>query len=244
MSLVSFNVEGRRIFGSLHLPKNGAACVVCLHGLEGSKDSPKWLEFASRLADEGFACLRFSFRGCGEGAEKSEGEFEDISLTARIKDFRAALAFLAESGRVNMDRVGAVGSSFGGMVAIAAQDPRVKAIVTLASPYKIPRYDRPLIPRLEGNRYVLPSGRRFKIGFYEDLKKYNLLQDIRSAPPILIVQGDADEIVPMEHAQLLYNEASEPKRLEVIKGANHIFSQPKHLEKVINEALNWFKTYL
>jgi len=37
------------------------------------------LTFASTLFDEGYAYLRFSFRGYGEGLEKSEGEFEDFN---------------------------------------------------------------------------------------------------------------------------------------------------------------------
>jgi dipeptidyl aminopeptidase/acylaminoacyl peptidase len=241
-ALVTFRSEGQLIFGNLHMPHEGAACVVALHGLESSKDSGKWSAVASRLLDEGYACLRFNFRGCGEGLEKSEGEFEDLSLTGRIRDYKSALDFLQTTGKVDMNRVAVIGSSLGGMVAIAAQDRRVKAMVTLASPYKIPRYEKPLIPREEGECYVLPSGRKFKKSFYEDLQRYDLLQIIRNAPPILLIHGSADEVVPLEHAHRLYEAAGEPKRLEIVEGADHRFSNG--LDKAVELTLEWFKEHI
>lgn len=226
---VTFRSENRRIFGNLHLPYEKAACIITLHGLESSKDSGKWPIIASRLYDEGYACLRFNFRGCGEGPEKSEGKFEDASLTGRIKDYMSALQFLQDTGKVDTHRLGVIGSSFGGMVAIAAQEKRIKAMITLSTPYKI-RFGRPQISK--------------EVGFYEDLRKYDLLKAIRSAPPILVIHGSSDEVVPLEHSQKLYEAAAEPKRLEIIGGANHVFSKSEHLNKVIDMSLGWFKKYL
>lgn len=239
---VAFSSGGQRIFGNLHIPHVGAACIVTLHGLEGHKDSNKWLTFSANLLNHGYACFRFNFRGCGQGQEKSEGSFEDTNLTNRIMDFRSALDFLHNTGKVNMTRIGVIGSSLGGVVAISGADHRVKAIVAIASPYKIPRYKKPIIIREEGKHYVLPSGKKLRINFYEDLNKYDLLQIIRSVPPILIIHGDADEVIPWEHAKLLYEASSEPKKIEILKGADHIFSSD--LSKVIDLALGWFKKYL
>lgn len=237
--LVTFYSENRRIFGNLHLPYEGAPCIITLHGLESSKDSGKWPLIASRLYDDGFACLRFSFRGCGEGPEKSEGEFEEVTLTGRIKDYRAAIKFLCSTNKVDIKRLGVIGSSFGGMVAIATQEKRIKAIVTLATPFTMPR-----IIREEGDYCMLPSSRRFKMKFYEDLENYDLLRAIRNAPPILILQGSFDEVIPIEHAHKLYEAAGKPKKLEIIEGADHVFSQIEHLNKVIDLSLGWFKKYL
>ena len=243
MEVVMFRSESGWIFGNLHLPGEKAPCVITLHGLESSKDSGKWPTIASRLYDEGYACLRFNFRGCGEGPERSEGRLEDVSLTGRIKDYSAALQFLQDTGRVNMHRLGVIGSSFGGMVAVAAHDKRVKAMVTLSTPYKITPVDKPQIPK-EVNYVEPPSGRGLKKQFYEDLRKYDLLKAIRSAPPILILHGSSDEVVLLEHSQKLYEAAAEPKRLETIEGADHVFSQSEHLDKVIDLGLEWFKKYL
>ena len=231
--------EHQRIVGNLHLPYEKAPCIITLHGLESSKDSGKWPVIAARLYDAGYACLRFNFRGCSGGAEKSEGEFEDVSLTGRIRDYKGALQYLKETDRVDMRRLGVIGSSFGGLVAIAAQDKRIKAMVILSTPYTM------LQPQKEADGYYeLPSGRRIKQGFFEDLRTYDVLQAIRSAPPILILHGSSDEVVPLEHARRLYEAAPEPKRLEIVGGADHVFSRRDHLSNVIELSLEWFKTYL
>ncbi len=246
---VTFYSENQRIYGNLHLPENyeKVPCILLLHGLESSKDSGKWPAMASRLSSEGYACLRFSFRGCGEGMEKSEGEFEDVTLTGRIKDYLAALHFLQAVDKVDINRLGVIGSSFGGMTAIAAQAMGIKgvrAMVTMGTPYKIPRFEEPRIPKKIGEYYVLPSGRRFKKNFYEDLKKYDLLLAIKSSPPILILHGSLDEVVPLEHAYKLYEAAPEPKKLVIVEGADHVFSRNEHLNKAIDLSLKWFEKYL
>ena len=229
--LSTFHSENQKLCGNLHLPYQNAACVITLHGLESSKDSGKWPTIAARLTDEGYACLRFNFRGCGRGSEKSEGEFEDVRLTGRIRDYKAALQFLQGTDKVDMSRLGVIGSSFGGMVAVAAQDKRIKAMVCLSTPYYLPHISR-------------GAGRRLKKGFYNDLRNYELLEAVRTAPPILILHGSSDEVVPPTHAQKLYEAAREPKRLEIIEGADHVFSQREHLKKVIDLSLEWFKKYL
>jgi alpha/beta superfamily hydrolase len=238
--LSTFYSENQKLFGNLHLPYQNAPCIITLHGLESSKDSGKWPTIAARLTDEGYACLRFNFRGCGSGPEKSEGEFEDISLTGRIRDYKCALQFLQDTSKVDMRRLGVIGSSFGGMVAVAAQDKRIKAMVCLSTPYYLPQSSKEA-----GNYDELPSSSsRIKKGFYEDLLNYKLLQAVRSAPPLLILHGSSDEVVSSTHAHKLYEAALEPKRLEIIEGADHVFSQREHLQKVIALSLEWFKKYL
>ena len=237
--LVRYSVEQQWLVGNLHLPFRNAPCVVALHGLESSKDSVKWPIIAAQLYDEGIACLRFNFRGCGTGPEKSEGMFEDVSLSGRIGDYQAALRFLHKTGNVDTSRLGVIGSSFGGMVALAAQDARIKAMALLSTPYTVPQPQR-----AEDGYHLLPSGRRLKQGFYGDLRTYDLLEAARSAPPLLILHGSADELVPMEHAQHLYEAAREPKQLKILPGADHVFSRSEDLSTAIELSVQWFKRYL
>ncbi|MEM3732644.1 MAG: alpha/beta fold hydrolase [Candidatus Bathyarchaeia archaeon] len=240
MESVTFHCNGKRIFGNLHSPYKGAPCIIALHGLESDKDSGKWPIMASRLCREGYACLRFNFRGCGEKPEVSEGKFEKTNLTSRIKDFKSALNFLKQNTEIDVRRIGVIGSSFGGMVAIAAQEEAVKALVTLATPYKID-----FIFKKGEDYYVLPSGKKVTKDFLKDLQKYNLLNCIKNlTSPILIIHGESDEVAPVEHAYKLFKAAKEPKRIEIIKGANHTFSNIEHLNKVVELSLSWFKVYL
>ena len=238
---ITFYSDQQRIVGNLHPPYCNAPCVITLHGLESSKDSGKWPQLAARLYNEGFACLRFNFRGCGSGAEQSEGAFEATSLSGRIADYLSALQFLADSGAVDMERLGVIGSSFGGMVAIAAGDSRVKAMVCLATPYALPQIPTAVAGR---EHEELPSGRRLRKGFYDDLQHYQLLEAVKRAPPLLVLHGALDELVPAEHARILYEAAPEPKRLEIIEDADHVFSRPEHVARVIELSMDWLKKYL
>ena len=241
---VQFTIERKRIFGNFGLPRPGVPCVILSHGLESSKDGDKWLVLANRLYDAGIACLRFSYRGCGEGPEKSEGEFEDTTLSARIEDFGAAVEYVGRTG-VDMKRLGVIGSSFGGMVALAA-GAAAKAMVVMATPCGPTGEMGELLSRYRnGEFYELPSGRRLKVDIGRDLRQYDLhLAAARIRCPLLILHGSHDETVPVGAAYELYARAREPKRLEIVSGGNHSFDDPDHLRHAVDVTLEWFKQYL
>jgi hypothetical protein len=53
-----------------------------------------------------------------------------------------------------------------------------------------------------------------------------------------LVHGDADELIPLEHAHRLYHKAKEPKELKVMPGARH----KMRLEKAAMDfVLDWLK---
>ena len=61
--------------------------------------------------------------------------------------------------------------------------------------------------------------------------------------PLLIIHGSKDAI-PVSDARRLYENANEPKRLEIIEGGSHIFVDTGHLGKVIDLSIGWIKEYL
>jgi pimeloyl-ACP methyl ester carboxylesterase len=67
-------------------------------------------------------------RGCG----KSEGEFGRVICLEQVEDLGNALTFLARHPAVDPDRIGVIGSSFGGAVAVYAggTDPRLAAVIS------------------------------------------------------------------------------------------------------------------
>jgi len=242
---VTFRSQGGTIFANLGIPFKGATCVIMSHGMEGSKDGQKWLLLASKLYKEGFAYLRFNYRGCGTGIEASQGRLEDTTLSSRIRDYRAAIDFVSATA-VDTDRLAVVGSSLGGTVAIAACDSRIKAMVTLATPcnFRIPPDDMYKVYQGEW-LFELPSGRKIKKEFFNDISKYDVCSAVEKIRcPLLVIHGDADKMIPSEDAHCIYERANEPKRLEVIKGGNHSFDNPEHIELIVRLTLDWFKQYL
>ncbi|MCP4689901.1 MAG: prolyl oligopeptidase family serine peptidase, partial [Desulfobacterales bacterium] len=57
---------------------------------------------------------------------------------------------------------------------------------------------------------------------------------------ILIVHGDADDVVPVSHAHEIYARAAEPKRLVIQKNGDHRMSDPAHQATFTRDAVAWF----
>jgi fermentation-respiration switch protein FrsA (DUF1100 family) len=61
---------------------------------------------------------------------------------------------------------------------------------------------------------------------------------------ILVVHGEADDLVPLTHAHEIVDQAGEPKRLLVQKGGDHIMSDATHQAEFIREASLWLSNGL
>ena len=99
-----------------------------LHGFGGNCDSTGVINPTRVLNSLGYATLRFDMRGCG----KSEGEFGCVIFLGQVEDLGNALSFFAQHSSVHPDRIGVIGSSFGGAVAVYAggTNPRIAAVVS------------------------------------------------------------------------------------------------------------------
>src|SRR2546426_4563519 len=115
-------LPGARLALVVHAPpgRRRVPCVIACHGLAASKDSDKYLLLGTELPAAGLALARFDFRGCGE----SSGREEDTTIASRVEDVEAVLGVLASHPRLD-GRVGLLGSSLGGFVAlfVAARRP-------------------------------------------------------------------------------------------------------------------------
>lgn len=126
---IEFSSAGLTLRGVLHAPAGAGprpALILC-HGFGGSCRGAGHPELARALARAGYVVLRFDFRGCGQ----SEGERGSVIVAEEAEDLRAAIDFLASQPMADAARIGVVGASLGGSVAIevAAEDPRVKVCV-------------------------------------------------------------------------------------------------------------------
>jgi len=130
---VSFQSAGLRLHGVLGVPegvRGGArrAAFLVLHGFGSNSEGPNVLAPTRVLSEFGYVTLRFDMRGCG----KSEGEFGRVICLEQVEDLGNALDFLSRHPAVDPDRIGVIGSSFGGAVAVYAggTNPRVAAVVS------------------------------------------------------------------------------------------------------------------
>jgi fermentation-respiration switch protein FrsA (DUF1100 family) len=59
--------------------------------------------------------------------------------------------------------------------------------------------------------------------------------------PLLVVIGDADDIVDVDEAREVFLSAHEPKSFLIIKGANHIYSGKE--DELIARTVDWMKKW-
>ena len=62
--------------------------------------------------------------------------------------------------------------------------------------------------------------------------------------PLLLVQGDADESVPLEHTRELFDRAGEVKSLHILSGAPQGVWGTQWESEVLAHVAEWFTRYL
>src|SRR5438552_10099616 len=130
---VTFPSAGLKLSGVVHVPRGlkpseRRGAFLVLHGFGSNKTSSNTMAPTKVLSDLGYVVLRFDMRGCGD----SEGEFGRVICLEQVEDTRSALTFLAQHPAVDPQRIGLIGSSFGGAVAIytGGVDERVAAVIS------------------------------------------------------------------------------------------------------------------
>ena len=113
---VSFKSDGLTLKGVLHVPdgppgKKYPAFMV-LHGFGSNCLSHGCIEPSRMFEKWGYAMLRFDMRGCGE----SEGEKANLICLEQVRDTSNALTFLQSHPSIDPERIGCMGSIFGGAV--------------------------------------------------------------------------------------------------------------------------------
>ena len=128
-----FPSDGLKLAGIVHVPDDlrpgeRRAAFLVLHGFGSNKGSGSAQRPAEVLAKLGYVALRFDMRGCGD----SEGEHARIICLEQVEDTRNALTALARHPAVDPDRIGVVGTSFGGAVAVyvGGSDARIAAVIS------------------------------------------------------------------------------------------------------------------
>jgi fermentation-respiration switch protein FrsA (DUF1100 family) len=65
-----------------------------------------------------------------------------------------------------------------------------------------------------------------------------------SPRPLLIIHGEADTVIPVSHARLLYEAAGEPKRLWLFPGAEHCGGYFVHRPAYAARVTSFFAAHL
>jgi uncharacterized protein len=207
--------------------------VVIGHGLTSDKERPYSEALSSRLQERGIPSLRIAWSGNGN----SEGRFQDSTISKEVEDLGSVLDALPGWN------ISYVGHSMGGAVGLlrAAQDPRIRALVSLAAithsaafferlfgdlPIGEPLLEKPHCPLGE----ALGADMR-AIG--------STLSSARSLKtPWLIVHGELDDVVLVQDSIDLHAVAPEQAELVLLKGVDHSFTE-EGLAQMLDSVLPW-----
>lgn len=141
---VTFESEGVALAGHLYLPPaetntagRPAPAVALLGPMTFVKEQAP-AEYARRLASAGFVALTFDPRGRGASGEGGGVVRDQEDPLAKAIDMRHAVTFLANHPAVDPARIAAVAVCQGSsaMLRAAADDPRIRAVATLAGHYR------------------------------------------------------------------------------------------------------------
>jgi len=232
---------------------NGAGVLFMVSGgwFSGWSDPEQSQKRFRPLTDKGFTV--FAVR---------HGSSPKFSIPEAVGDVRRSVRFIRlNAGRFHVDpnRLGVYGASAGGHLSLMlgtaaddgdpnAKDPvlrvsnRVNAVVAWVAPtdLQIMVWDAP---------EHLPTYEKFP-ALDLDLKAAKthspLVHVTQDDAPTLLVVGDKDGLVPMQHSENIYaafEKANVPSQLIVLEGAGHGFRKG-HAERAVNELVAWFEKQL
>lgn len=178
--------------------------VLVLHTLAGP--GPNLEAFAKELAAKGYITLTPDFFALHDFGAKGRTDHPLI-----LGDLKGALDFLAAQPRVDPERLGVVGFSFGGRAAVllaAAYPARLRAVVVYYAIASHTEVGRPL-----AGRAARAEPLSARVGALR--------------APVLIHHGEADAGVPVEQGRLLHRAlaaAGKSSTLYTYPGAEHLFN--------------------
>jgi pimeloyl-ACP methyl ester carboxylesterase len=212
-----FNEEDNIYLSGWYVPSKNRAAIILLHGFGNNRLAMR--SRAEVLARHGYGVLLYDLRGHGEsqGDVRAFG-WEDVS------DVQAALQFLSNCEEVDAERIGILGFSVGGQIAIraTAEYEQIKAIIA-DDPGFVTVDDAPtptntkqrlmyLVSWLDGRLVSLWTGIPIPPGVTA------VMGEIPPRPILFIDTGQGEARVLVRH---FYEVADEPKELWEISETFH-----------------------
>jgi alpha/beta superfamily hydrolase len=218
-----------------------AHCFTCTKNLKSAS-------YISRaLVREGLAVLRFDFTGLGE----SEGDFADTNFSSNVDDLIAAANFLESAYEAPKILIG---HSLGGAAVLqaAAHISSSLAVATIgapADPDHVMRHlrDRKDVIAQKGEAEVVLEGRKFKIKkqFLDDLEQVRMAEVVGNlGKAIVVFHSPMDDIVGIENAAKIFQQARHPKSFISLDQADHLLMNPSDAQYVGAMIAVWARRYI
>lgn len=255
---VNFESGGKKLFGVIHRPliEGKAPAVLCCHGFGGTKVGRNrlWVMMAEALSQVGVTTLRFDFRGCGD----SEGIFSEMTLEGCIQDALAAIQFLENDEKVDSGRMGIVGTSLGGAIAVltAVRSLKFSCMALWAAVANAGQWQgeweefKELQEHYQPNLYLQGDERGASKEFLKQFVAMRPDKELEKLGnmPLLHIHGSKDDVVHESHHAESYKKSREEEEAESVflslPNSDHWFSHEQDRPILLQETAKWFKNIL
>ena len=244
---VEFPSQGQNLAGLLETPDQAVrAYVLFAHCFTCGKDIAAASRISRFLVQHGFAVFRFDFTGLGN----SDGDFANTNFSSNTEDLLAAARFLEEHYQAPQLLIG---HSLGGaaVLAMAAQLPEVKAVVTIGTPFEASHVVHNFNAHLDtietdGQAKVILGAREFTIKkqFLDDLRGQTTEHIQRLNKALLVMHSPIDVTVDISDAEKIYKAAKHPKSFVSLDTADHLLSKSIDSEYVAQTISGWASRYI
>lgn len=238
--------NGLKLAALLRISEDSHCLVISCHGFRGAKENRgKIYSLGKKLNQIGAGLLAFDFQGSG----RSEGQYRNITLTRQAYDLQDVINYADQQFKLPIITLG---RSFGGssVLAGASQDSRISGYIFWSTPVFLKEtfagMDAALARQLDqGNTITLvDEGGTYQLDpdLFRDFDNHNMEEYIRAIDhrPVLIVHGDADEVVDSKNAR--YMEQLLPEaQLHLVKDADHRFTEHTALREDLT--INWLASH-
>lgn len=245
---VELVVDNKLLRGDVRIPEGaGPFPTVCFfHGFCVDRIGQMRLHelFARRCADNGIACVKFDFYGCGE----SDGDFSEMRYEDEVKQARAIFEWAKEQPWCEGENLFPVGHSMGGAI-VSNIIPKLnpKGAVMWA-PGNVVYYDVSsrvhAIPGRYEDFYDI-GGLMMSGEFLSQVRKTDIVKQAEGYDKeVLLIHGELDEKVPVYAIGPYLDLYGKNARLEIIDGANHQFSSVEWKNRVYDLSIEYIKERL
>ncbi len=242
------NSRGEKITGLFVSPDvEKPPLIVITHGFGGYTFEELFSKIAYPLVEEGFAIFSFMF----PGYEPSEGKFEDVTVEKEVETLEDVYNFV-KTLDINKERIGSISQSLGCYVTLLSKLPfkcniLISPAIDLKTVFTREFGGYGILEKLEkGNDVKLDFGVTIYSKFWENVKNHGLLQNFdRIQQPTFIIFGDKDDGTTIPEIKEFFNSLPEPKKLEILEGAEHVFlKEDEYANRVIPLINDWFNRWL
>jgi hypothetical protein len=245
---VELSVSGKVIRGTVMTPEGtGPFPTVCFyHGFSVDRTGMDRLHFlfAKRCVEEGFACVRFDFYGCGE----SDGDFREKRVSFELEQTLAIYDWTIKQDFADPERMFLAGHSLGGILCSMAAPLRQPRAAVLWSPGLTAYYDISsrihAVPTQYQDEYSI-GGLILSSEFLTELRAIDILEKSKGFHnKVLIVHGELDEKVPVYAVGPFEDLYGDQAKIVIVAGSNHQYSNWEWKQQAYNASIDFLKEQL